>query len=219
MSILIYILHDDFVVLATDSLASEKGLGPLKFANKIFPLPYLNSVVSGTGMMDLTINWYTFIQKSVVIQDIVILDKIAQEKLPVLFDSYANSDFSTVYQFGYSEEEKKHIGFAYRSTNGFKSERLIQSIGIKPSDNIDITNNMPGSEEALEEYVVRMAVEQKCIDDQKNEDEKLGIGGNLYYSLLNKDNFSIKEIFEFPDKTTQFEKMLNKLRSRNSEMF
>ena len=221
MSVLVYLLHDDLVVLVADTLASESGLGPLKFVNKVFSLPYLNTLIAGTGIMDLAIDWYSFIQKSIVAKDIVNLDKITQNKLSDLYKSYKTDELSTatIYQFGFCKEINRHIGFAYRSTNGFVSEKLIPSIGIKPSDGIDLTKDQPAKEEQFEDYSKRMAIQQKYIDDQKCEKERLGIGGDLYYYILKKDVIEIKKIYEFPDKNINYIEMLNKLASRNAEMF
>jgi hypothetical protein len=221
MSVLIYLLHDDCVVLVADSLASEKGLGPLKFANKIFPIGYMNTVITGTGLMDLVIDWYSFIQKHVVAKDLLCLNKITPKKLQELYQSYNNHHDSTatIYQFGYCVDKKKHIGFAYRSSNGFESEELIPSIGIKPSDGIDITKDIPEPEENFKDYAIRMAIEQKARDDAKNVNEQLGIGGKLFSCILKENEIRMAEIYEFPDKNSQYNLMLRKLEERKSEMF
>ena len=221
MSALAYLLHDDCIVVATDSLASQKGLGPLKYANKIYYLPFLKTILTGTGLMDLVIDWYCFIQKFVVINDITGLNKITERKLPDLYSSFGEIDdnSSTIYQFGYCERIGKHIGFAYRSINGFRSEELIPSIGLKPSENIKLEESMPEKDEQFEQYILRLIIEQKRIDDMKSSEDRLGIGGNIYYSVLQKNEFNIKEIYEFPYKTIQYQEMVNKIRISGSELF
>ena len=220
MSSLIYMLCDEYVAIATDSLAIEKGLGPLKYSSKIFMLPHLQTIVVGTGLMQFIIDWYSCIQTSVVVKDIIGLNKITEKQLPLIYSSYPESDLtsSTIYQFGYSYVRGKHIGFAYRSKNGFKSEELIESIGIKPNDNIDVEENMPKPDELIKDYMIRITSELKRIDDLKDENDKLGIGGNIYFSTLNKAEISVSEIFQFSDKEKQYAEMINKLENRKQEM-
>lgn len=113
MTAINFMFNAETVVVAMDTLSiSAEDRTPYKFISKIFPLPHLQSVMCGTGNLDLILEWYTTIQKNVISYDIDYFSDLTSDTLKKLKAKYPSEATTTIYQFGYSHE-KKPLGVLY----------------------------------------------------------------------------------------------------------
>lgn len=133
-------------------------------------------------------------------------------------DAHNGDNPCTIYQFGLHELNKKFHGYAYRSTNDFKSEELAQgSICVKPPDafltqggNMNLTPY--GSEgSSIEEILFNITRQQKQYDDALAISKRLGIGGIIQVIVLSQDNIVIKNYKHFDDLGDTHIQILNNL--------
>lgn len=211
MTALLYLLDKNRVSLAMDSLTTDgETKEPLKFASKIFLLPHLKGAVCGTGCLDLILEWYSYIQKDVLATDIIFLDKIATEKLCEISKeiSLSGGQTTTIYHFGYNEKAEVFTGFAYRGTNDFKSEKLIYSIGIKPSEGeIQEYALKELAQNGLPEGFIKTMQQQKIYDDNLSKDKQVGIGGEIHFLSMDKNESLFSVCHRFDDYNEALQKM------------
>lgn len=219
MTVLNYLLCADSVIITTDTLTLTIEKTPHKYATKVFPLPHLKGVICGTGSLDIILEWFLFVQKNFVVKDIKFLDEIATDKLNEFSENYRNSgeNTCTIYHFGFSEEDDRFVGFAYRSTSKYKSEVLSDGFGFKPPDGnileyfIDETRRRGRIDLDLFINVIK---KQKHLDDKKGIKDRVGIGGAIHFLKLNKNSQFIWECYTFEDYNELFQSMLNNLQER-----
>jgi hypothetical protein len=215
MTALIYLLMEDTVILAMDSLSLSHDKKPFKYVTKIFPLPHLNGVMVGTGSLNLAMDWFNFIQSKVIAKDMLFLDDIAPSQLLELSEAYkTTSDMSTtIYHFGYDEGNKHFMGFAYRSTNNFNSERLIYSMGMKPDyGNIQEIGLNVIREKGIPEGLIDLINKQKRYDDELPAKDRLGIGGEIHLFIMTPKNQSLSICHRFADYDDLYSIMLDNLK-------
>ena len=133
--------------------------------------------------------------------DICNLDYHTPKGLINLWDEY-KSKFSlpddlttTVYQFGFSAEERVIVSFAYRSTNDFMSEKLQYGTAIKPE-----CSNIP--EGNLIDLIPKIMKEQRKIEEKLPLGSRLYIGGEihaLYLTANGCNSFKLGEFSDFED--------------------
>jgi hypothetical protein len=130
------------------------------------------------------VEWYCTVVSSLLAKDLKQLDEFIPDQLRNIFQRHqaqcAREVTSTIYHFGFDEGESRFIGFAYRSTNNFRSEQLPEGTGIKPN-NIDVKDfvvrNFPDD-------FINLAKQQKAADEDSALNERVGIGGKLIaYSM------------------------------------
>lgn len=218
MTALIYTLQPDRVCIATDSLALRPDKGALNYCTKIFLLPHLGMVLCGTGLIQLVLDWFCFLESSVVAKDLMDVNDIAPDALVKIWrEKYAAVQMTaTIYQFGYNESEKRFDGFAYRSENDFKAERLLRdSIGIKPG-RLDLREfalecmNEKGVPQAFVETIEKL----KLDDDNRPHQDKLGIGGEIHFLTLDRSGYVLSICHRFDDYYEIFDDMLRNLQAR-----
>lgn len=220
MSALIFVLQRDAVHVAMDSLAVDpQDKQPLQFVTKLFPLPHLMSVMCGTGTMPLILDWFVFIQRQIIGEDVGILDETAPRYLPAVAAAHGLSDdlTATVYHFGYLKRAARFVGFAYRSTNGFKSEPLPDGLGMKPPHD-DLMHL--GAEKIYELSVPGvfnlLMGHQKSRDDQKPPTERSGIGGEVHWLTLQQQGYLLHTCHRFPDYAQALHEMLRCAAAHNA---
>src|SRR5690349_12489521 len=98
MTALNFALHDDCVLITTDSLGSGDDHVPRSFHTKVFPLPHVNGVICGTGALPLVLDWFVFVQLQLVAREVRFLSECAAAKLP---EMAARSDLRFTWQFDY----------------------------------------------------------------------------------------------------------------------
>lgn len=212
MTALLYFLEPERVCIAMDTCSmnveQDGELTPGPFCSKILLLPHLHTVVCGTGIRSLIYYWNAFLQQNVVARNVTELDNIARAKLPELARECGVSEkhTSTIYHFGYWPQEDRMLGLAYRSASGFASEKLGYDLGIKPHDNIDLTWAMKTVEEkGLPAGFVEVMNRQKAYDDSRPPKERVGIGGEVQFLVMDPTGYSLSTCHRFDDYDRHFE--------------
>ena len=147
MTILNFNLSEQRVSILTDTLLSDadQGDAPLSFATKVFPLPHMRGLITGTGLAPFISEWFTIVNGAIAAADMRDLDKIAPHVLPDLFAKHRGHDVralsTTIYHFGFDRTRERFIGFRYRSAGGFRSKRLPYGISTYPFVNRELERN------------------------------------------------------------------------------
>jgi len=212
---LVFALLQDTVWIAADTLSLTGGGRPFKYASKIYPLPHLSGAMVGTGDMNVVVDWFTQIQMNVVARSFLYLNTVGPQQLLTIHAKYGdlNARTTTIYHFGYDENEMRFRGFALRSSKDYEPEELIYGLGIKPYGEelgaglTAIAINYP-----IQEIIVRLMEEQKRRDDALLPHERVGIGGEIHILNLNKDEQFMWRCHRFPDYEVLFREMLIRLK-------
>ncbi|MDD5702128.1 MAG: hypothetical protein PHU23_08780 [Dehalococcoidales bacterium] len=207
MTSLIYILQEDQACVAMDtlSLTSDDGK-PLVFTSKMFPMPHLNGLICGTGVLNFVSNWVENVRTKFVVKDMEHLSMFTVEPIRKLWQDFHfnGQQTSTIYYFGYSKSSLRFKGYAFRSTNNFNKEELQYSIGIKPQViNMEL-NNIPDD-------IIRIMRDQKEQDDQLPLGQRLGIGGEIHLAVITQNQINIFNIHTFEDYDSCFHQMCERL--------
>jgi|SRR2546422_3945743 len=222
MTALIFILTPEAVHIALDSLALQPVTGrPFLHVTKLFPLPHLGSVMCGTGAMFVVLDWFVFIERQILANGLRLLDELAPRVLPGIGKEHGLSESmtATIYHFGYLQDEQRFAGFAYRSNNGFKSERLEYGLGMKPPHE-DLMNLGAQwvSDEGVAQGFDRMMEQMKARDDSLTPEKRVGIGGEIHQiSLLSKTTYLVHVSHRFDDYHDAFKEMQETLRDINQK--
>jgi|GEM_PF-941135 len=223
MTGLIYMVYPEKIYVMMDTLCTcGDSKKPFNYASKIYLLPHLKTIMCGTGQVDIIRYWYNFIQNNIMAKNFNYLIKKAPSVLLDIWKNYKNKeDLSvTIYHFGYDKSNKKFVGYAFRSTNDFKAQKIENGFGFKPElpkkeelSDIDIgeqTNYI----DVLKEIFKRM----KERDDKKEISEKVGIGGEIQLAIYDKPNsIHFLTIYKFSDFEEKFTEMLNEGQKQNLE--
>jgi hypothetical protein len=220
MTVLNFMLAEEAVYILSDTIVSDPAtMDPITFTSKVYPAPHWEGLICGTGIMQFVTEWYLRAITTIVAQDIVHLDQFTPRTASQLFEKYKTSAgrkaTSTLYHFGFDRIESRFVGFAYRSTNDFASERLPYAIGIKPN---------PGNPDleikSFPDDFIRLAQLQKQLDDTKPAAERVGVGGHLIAYMLQRVDTNglrheiqttIRRCYEFPDYSAAYVKACSKL--------
>ena len=218
MTALNYYISKEEILLAMDSLALESSTkDPLLFVSKMFPLPHLRLIICGTGCLQFVIDWFSFIQTSILAKDINELDKFSSNILRDISLKYFDmmDDFkTTIYHFGYLENSDTHTGFKYSAEDNFISTPLNYSVGIKPP----ISAIVEGTAEikSLPEDFISIMHEQRQDDNSLPKEERVGIGGEIQIALLRKNRIFLETYHQFEDYRNLWNLMSNKLSSTSN---
>ena len=212
MTALIYLFKNDVVCLAMDSLSVDENKCPLKYVSKFYLLPHLQCVICGTGILSLVIKWFEFIQNSMVFKNVEDLNTHVQGHLKKISDelNIPINKSSTIYHFGVNKANNKIVGFAYRSKNSYESERLIYSMGIKPSFE-DLAQQATDllAQKGIIPMIVTIITRLKEMDEKLELKQQVGIGGEIHFVVLDKYGaFSVQTIHRFSDYEQRFSEML-----------
>lgn len=136
MTLLNWILAPEGAFVLTDTACRMDGKpGIAASSTKAHPHPRLDLLVAGTGCHPLVENWNNYVGVSAFAEDIEELDAEASQVLPDLWrlaQERGATGTATVYHWGWSPKTQGYVGFAYRSTDGFRSDRLASGAYIKP---------------------------------------------------------------------------------------
>jgi hypothetical protein len=191
MTSLVYALQPDQVFIAMDTLVVN-GIDktPAAFQRKFLPIPEFNLLIAGTGSADFINGWFQFVPKYLMGCDIDDLNIHAPEILNNSAKELAHE--STIYHFGYSVIENSYVGYAYRSTASFKSEKLKYVLGFKPviptEGLLDVT---------IPKSLVDIVCEQQRYDKLKPVENQVGIGGEIEIVELKDKKLTIKTAHRF----------------------
>jgi hypothetical protein len=169
------------------------------FTTKAFIVPHLRLLMAGTGAGGFLGKWFIQVNDRMIVRDVDHLDYHAPRVLAELWQSY-KEEFSwpdnattTVYHFGFSEEDDLIHSYVYRSENDFQSERLPQTgIGVKPECTVPASYELPAD-------IKKMMIEQRAIQASRPKDEKVYIGGKILIHQLSRLGFETFALDEFED--------------------
>ena len=203
-------LNDEWVAIASDSQVSEaegEERGRARsYCTKVFPLPHLNSVVCGTGNIELILAWLVTIETTMIAQDIGTLVRVAAEQLPKLAVNHKGE--TTIYHFGFGPDGTLYA-FAHRSTDNFRPERLPKGFGIKPpSDELCAAFPNMVAESGLAAAFVELTHRQRELDRTGDPEKRVGVGGEVHLFTMAKNNQSLWTCHRFEDFDTEYERVL-----------
>ncbi|MDO9129344.1 MAG: hypothetical protein Q7U34_05710, partial [Anaerolineales bacterium] len=99
---------------------------------------------------------------------------------------------TTVYHFGFSEEDNLIHTYVYRSVNNFVSERLPYGVRVKPECIPSDTAQFPTD-------LKKIMDEQRAIQLSRPISERVYIGGRIQVYHLTKSGFTIYTHDQFDD--------------------
>jgi len=190
MSSLVFCTDKNQVFVATDTLATSPDGSPLMFTSKAFVIPHLQLIICCTGIQGILGKWFIEINDRIVVRGIDHLNYHTPDILPDIYRNYKNEHgipeniTSTIYHFGFSEEEGIIHNYVYRSINNFVSENLPYGVGIKPECTINYEVQLPID---LREIMEK----QRIIQQTRPKSEKVFIGGKIQAYLMTKSDINI----------------------------
>lgn len=198
MSSLIFITENEQVLTATDTLATSPTGEPSFFTTKAFIVSHLQMIMCGTGMGGFLGKWFIEVNDRMVVRGIENLDFHTPKILPSLWNNFKKENSvpdkltTTVYHFGFSEEDGLIHSYAYRSANNFVSEPLPYGMGIKPECISSEGFEFPRD-------IKKIMDEQRSLQQSRLQDERIFIGGKIQIHHLTKTGFAIYVIDQFDD--------------------
>jgi hypothetical protein len=99
---------------------------------------------------------------------------------------------TTIYHFGFSEEDELIKSYAYRSINNFDSDPIIYGLGVKPECTVPENYQLPFN-------IPAMMQEQREIQALQPKESRLYIGGEIQITHLTKDGFNSYCLCKFDD--------------------
>lgn len=185
MTLLNWELSPHGVVILSDtlSLMGESKL-PRNFMTKIYPVPHLGGVITGTGLGEIVTRFFLAANGNTVARDLEHLSEFAPTQLRAIWNEFAGqipSDATTtIYTFGLNEMGE-FGGFAYRSTHDFEAEPLQHGIAAKPAPKMEQLEAVKSLED-----LAKLAFTQQVDDRANSRPERVGIGGDLWLYVLSK---------------------------------
>ncbi len=198
MSSLIFITEKEQVLTATDTLATSPDGKPFMFTTKAFIVPHIQMIMCGTGMGGFLGRWFIEVNDRMVVRGIDNLDYHTPQVLHSFWQKYLKeyslpeNITTTVYHFGFSEEDGLVHTYVYRSINDFASETLSYGIGIKPE-----CNSLEGLE--FPKDIKKIMDEQRSIQLSRPDNERVYIGGTIQIIHLTKSGFGVYTFGQFDD--------------------
>lgn len=206
MSSLIFYLHKDMAIVVTDTLAVDEEGSPFIFTNKASYIPTLKTIIAGTGIGRFSSEWASFVSNEMVLLDVEHLNIHTQQNLARLWSEFKlrfelQDDLTTtIYQFGYSSEDQRIKGFAYRSSNGFSPDELDYGTFAKPACDIIVGN--------LDEAFPQMMRQQRAMQEALPSESRVYIGGEMHAMVLTANECRQMKIGEFDDYRHQLDQLL-----------
>lgn len=182
MTALNFALADDGVFVVADTLVTTETFQPGFFTSKVHPVPHLNGLICGTGSLGFILDWSRNVLEGMLAIDIAHLDQFAPARLRAIHAGRPEKErrflTSTIYHLGFDDQEDRFVGFAYRSTADFESERLENGTRIKPA------YEAPRQIQTFPDDFVEVCREQRTLQDQIEPEERVFIGGHVTAYML-----------------------------------
>lgn len=200
MSSLIFYTDESQALIATDTLATSNKIpgAPFKFTTKAFVIPHLKMIIAGTGCGGFCDRWFLQINDRMVVRGIENLDYHTPRNLALLWSSFKN-EFSlledattTIYHFGFSEENQSICSHVYRSTNNFESEQLPYGLGGKPEYIVPNPYELPKDFKTIMDS-------QRELQSSETKESRIYIGGEIQLIRLERDGFIVQSLGKFED--------------------
>ena len=195
MTALVFALQPDQVCIAMDTLvvgADDKK--PMSFQRKFLSLPEKDLLIAGTGLANLINGWFAYVSSLSGLSDIDDLDSFAPSVLQesVRAAGGLGEVTTTLYHFGHSTAEAKYVGYAYRSTADFQSERLQYALGFKPPVHVEPTDSIE-----FPDFLIEIVLDQQRQDQLLPIEDQLGIGGEIEFAMLTNKSTRIETVHRF----------------------
>lgn len=195
MTALIYVIEKDQLRLAMDTLiVSADDKSPLEYQNKFVVFPNVNVVIAGTGLAEFIYSWFLHLENKICDIGFDQLIRSSSSELLHLERQCKNFEItdSTVYQFGYSEQEQCYAGFAFRSPKHWVAERLpYDSLGYKPQV------ELPQINDVNQQTFVEIMVEQRRVDLTRPVVDRVGIGGDVQLVTMSGGAITVEQLHRF----------------------
>lgn len=195
MTALVFALQPDQVCIAMDTLVvGAEDRMPMGFQRKFLSLTENNLLVAGTGLANLINGWLEYVSSYLGTGDIDDLNLFAPEVLEASVKAAGGLGeiTTTLYHFGYSKAEVKYVGYAYRSTASFQSEKLQYALGFKPQVRIDACENIE-----FPKFLIDIILEQQRQDRLLPIEQQVGIGGEIEFAMLTEGQTNIETVHRF----------------------
>lgn len=176
--------------LAIDALASDVlHKTPRNLVTKVFLLPSMRLVMFGTGLLDFLLDWSRLLQHRFVLADVEVVDNYATEALRERWGPYNTiGEPTTIYHIGYTHGQFRW--YTYRSDNQFSSQALPHALVVHPVEGVPKRQldgqplaGTPTLDAVVKDFVEIMEM-QKRYDDAQPQDQRLGIGGEIYFLVM-----------------------------------
>jgi hypothetical protein len=218
MSSLIFVTEEEQVLTATDTLATSTAGEPFLFTTKAFIVPHLKMIMCGTGAGGFLGKWFIEVNDRLVVRGIDNLDYHTPDVLKSIWQrykreiSFPDKLTTTVYHFGFSEEDGIIHSYAYRSVNNFVSESLSYGIGIKPEATIPENLQFP-------QDIKKIMDEQRFLQQSRAKDEGIFIGGKIQIHHLMRSGFSVYVLDQFEDFALTEQRIFDNFNSQKESAF
>jgi hypothetical protein len=200
VSSLIFYTDENQALIATDTLATsatEPGT-PFKFTTKAFIIPHLRMIIAGTGCGGFCDKWFLQINDKMIVKGIVNLDHHTPRNLTLLWSSH-KEEFSipddvttTVFHFGFSEEDQKICSYMYSTAYDFEPKMITYGLSGKPEFNCPEPYELPKDFKTIMES-------QRKLQLSETKKNRVYIGGEIQVIHLTKDGFSSYPLCKFDD--------------------
>lgn len=168
---------------------------PLSFQRKFLSIPENDLVIAGTGHAGFINGWFEYLSSFLDTEYIDQLNVVA----PGIFQESINAvgglggHTATIYHFGYSKTEAKYVGYAYRSTTGFQSERLPYGcFGFKPEIKVELPEHIE-----FPSFLIDFVLKQQNQDQTLPIEQRVGIGGEIEFVVLANQDTQIETVHRF----------------------
>lgn len=190
MTSLLFYTDANEIIVATDTLLHYPDGSPPGFVSKALAFPHLRMIIAGTGSGLFYNRWIGLVNNQGTFLDVDAINVHAPQELQVLWSELnaqaeaTQDQTATIYHFGFIDDAVH--GFAYRSVNDFRSERLQYGLGVKPEltsySGLDL-QTFPKCAPEIMRTQIRQELEKT--------DGRVYIGGTVQVTHASKQGISI----------------------------
>ena len=198
MSSLIFYTEENQALVATDTLATTFSGEPAFFTSKAFIIPHIKMIICGTGMAGFLGRWFIEVNDRMVIRGIENLNSHSPVNLRKIWKNFIEDSpipfkkTTTVYHFGFSEDDSKMHTYVYRSERNFQSEILSYGVGVKPECTVPASPIFPIC-------IKKMMEEQRKRQESVPRNKRVYIGGEIQVIHLTREGFNVFNLDRFDD--------------------
>jgi hypothetical protein len=159
------------------------------------PLPQWDGIICGTGIGQFLADWFRHANTSIVAGDLRELNTHTPAALRMLFDEYRNAGggvrepSSSVIHLGFDYDERRFVGWTYRSGNSFEPEEMEYGQFFRPypenTEDLEI--------KALRDFIA-VGERQKAEDRARPLNKRVGIGGYLILYMMQSEEAGDSDI-------------------------
>lgn len=205
MSLQIFDMLDESVLIVTDTLVSDADGAAVHFRHKVWPLPHLNAVMTVTGTAEIGVMWHALISELAGLDSIDDLDAVAREQLPRIYEhirAHVAGDIgtATVTHFGFPRGSDTIVSDVYglgpeqfqASRTRANGERLF---AVKPKPCSFKIEALPTTPEEIEDLALKLQAE----NDEGLTPVRIAMGGDLIATLFRNHSIHTMRWARFPN--------------------